>query len=80
MENKSNMSEAMDKGSQAMERAAETMGDTIVQVLDRLAGKKTELKLTFQDLSVDAGPVFKATMSGAVMLETTMAKVAETTA
>lgn len=59
-----------------MERAAETMGDTIIAVLDKLAGKKSDLKLSFEDLTLDAG-VFKARMNGAVVLETTMAKEPE---
>ncbi len=78
MANKSNMSEAMDKGSQAMERAAETMGDTIVAVLDKLAGKQSDIKLSFEDLTLDAG-VVKARMNGAIVLDVVMAKEAETT-
>lgn len=74
MENTSkNTSKNAEKASQSMERAAETMGDTIIAVLDRLAGKKSDLKLSFEDLTFDTG-VFKARMNGAVVLETTMAK------
>jgi hypothetical protein len=77
MENKDRISENMSKNvgraSESMERAAETMGDTIIAVLDRLAGKKSDLKLSFEDLTFDTG-VFKARMNGAVILETTMAK------
>ena len=74
MENTSkNRSQNAEKASQSMERAAETMGDTIIAVLDRLAGKKSDLKLSFEDLTFDTG-VFKARMNGSVVLETTMAK------
>lgn len=59
-----------------MANAAETMGDTIIAVLDKLAGKKSDLKLSFEDLTLDAG-VFKARINGAVVLETTMAKEPE---
>ncbi len=77
MENKNeNMSRAANKASESMERAAETMGDTIIAVLDRLAGKKSDLKLSFEDLTLDTG-VFKARMNGAVVLDVTMAKEAE---
>jgi hypothetical protein len=72
MENKS------EKAQQSMERVSQTMGDTVVDVLDRLAGKKSELKLTFEDLSLDTG-YMKAKMSGSVVLETTVAKEAEST-
>ena len=75
MQNK-NM-DSMDRASQAAERTAQTMGDTIVAVLDRLAGTKTDLRLSFEDLNFDAG-VFKARMNGSVVLETTMAKEAST--
>jgi hypothetical protein len=67
----------MMKSSHSSERAAaETISDTIIAVLDRLAGKKSDLKLSFQDLTFDTG-VFKARMNGAVVLETTMAKELE---
>ncbi len=65
------------KSSHAAERAAaETISDTIIAVLDRLAGKKSDLKLSFVDLTFDTG-IFKARMNGAVVLETTMAKELE---
>ena len=61
MENKrSNMS--------TTERTAGTIGDTIVAMLDRLAGKKSDLKLSFEDLTLDAG-MFKAKVNGAVVLD-----------
>ncbi len=70
------MSHATSKASESMERAAETMGDTIIAVLDRLSGKKSDLKLSFEDLTLDTG-VFKARMNGAIVLDVTMAKEAE---
>jgi hypothetical protein len=80
MEDKNqNMSQSMNKASESMERAAETMGDTIIAVLDKLAGKKSDLKLSFEDLTLDAG-VFKARMNGAVVLDVVMAKEVEATA
>jgi len=71
------MSETAGKASQAMERTAETMGDTIIAVLDRLAGKKSDLKLSFEDLTLDTG-IFKARMNGAIVLDVVMAKETET--
>jgi hypothetical protein len=77
MENRNqNMSKTMGKASEAMERTAETMGDTIIAVLDKLAGTKSDLKLSFEDLTLDAG-IFKARMNGAVVLDVVMAKEAE---
>jgi hypothetical protein len=74
MENTSrHVSMSMQKASDAAERTAETIGDTIVAVLDRLAGTKSDLKLSFDQLTFDTG-VFKATVNGAVILEATMAK------
>ncbi len=77
--NKANMSEAMDKGSQALQQTAETVGDTIVEVLDKLAGTKSDLKLTFEDLTLDA-QYFKARVNGAIVLDVTLAKEAKTSA
>lgn len=71
------MSETMDKGSQAMQQTAQTVGDTIVQVLDKLAGTKSDLKLSFEDLTLDA-QFFKAKVNGAVVLNVILAKEAET--
>jgi hypothetical protein len=78
MENKDmnrNMQEGMNKASESMERTAETMGDTIIAVLDRLAGKKSDLKLSFEQMTLDTG-VMKATVNGSVILDVTMAKEA----
>jgi hypothetical protein len=78
MENKDmnkNMQQGMNKASESMERTAETMGDTIIAVLDRLAGKKSDLRLSFEQLTLDTG-VMKATVNGSVVLDVTMAKEA----
>jgi hypothetical protein len=66
-----------EKRQEAMERTAQTMGDTIVDVLDKLAGTKSEIKLSFQDLTLDTG-VVKAKMTGAVVLSTVLAQNAQT--
>jgi hypothetical protein len=74
MENRNeNMQKSMDKASESMQRTAETMGDTIVAVLDRLAGTKSDLKLSFEQLTLDTG-VMKATVNGAIVLDVVMAK------
>jgi len=72
MENK-NTEKSMNKASESMQRTAETMGDTIIAVLDRLAGKKSDLKLSFEQLTLDTG-VMKATLNGAIVLDVVMAK------
>jgi hypothetical protein len=58
-----------------MQRTAETMGDTIIAVLDRLAGKKSDLRLSFEQLTLDTG-VMKATVNGAIVLDIVMAQEA----
>jgi hypothetical protein len=74
MENK-NVQNTMNKASESMARTAETMGDTIIAVLDRLAGKQSDLKLSFEQLTFDTG-VMKATLNGAIVLDLVMAKEA----
>ena len=66
----------MSETSKGIESAAETLGDTIIAVLDRLAGKKSDLRLSFEDLTLDIG-MLKTRINGAVVLETTMAKEPE---
>ena len=72
-----NIKKTSEKVSESMQNAAGTLGDTIVAVLDKLAGKQSDIKLSFEDLTLDAG-VFKARLNGAVVLDIVMAKEAET--
>jgi hypothetical protein len=44
------------------------MGETITKLIDKLAGKGSDIKLSFQDLTLDAG-VFKAKLNGSVVLD-----------
>jgi hypothetical protein len=76
MENKNVVQHGMDKASESMQRTAETMGDTIVAVLDRLAGTQSDVKLSFEELTLDTG-VLKATINGAIVLDVIMAKKAQ---
>jgi len=62
-----------EKISESLEKASHSMADTIVKVIDKLTGKESDLKLTFEDLSLDAG-VFKARMNGSIVLSVVMAK------
>ena len=62
--------------SKNVERAAETMGDTVIAVLDKLAGKKSDLKLSFEDLTLDMG-MMKARVNGAVVLDVVYASEAK---
>jgi hypothetical protein len=64
------------ESSKGMERPAETMGDTVIAVLDRLAGKKSDLKLSFEDLTLDVG-MMKAKVNGAVVLDIVYASEAK---
>lgn len=65
------------ESSKNIERAAETMGDTVIAVLDRLAGKKSDVKLSFEDLTLDVG-MMKAKVNGAVVLDIVYANEATT--
>lgn len=44
------------------------MGETITKLIDKLAGKGSDVKLSFQDLTLDAG-IFKAKLNGSVVLD-----------
>jgi hypothetical protein len=71
------MEQSSKQASEAMARTVETIAGTVVQVIDRLAGKQSDIKLSFEDLTLDAG-ILKAKMNGSVVLDVTMAKNAET--
>jgi hypothetical protein len=67
-----NKKETVQKGievaSHGLEKAAESMCDTIITVMDKLAGKKSDIKLSFEDLTVEAGPM-KAKINGSIILD-----------
>jgi hypothetical protein len=51
-----------------MSKHAEDMGDTMLKLIDKLAGKGSDIKLSFQDLTLDMG-VIKAKINGSVVLD-----------
>ena len=68
MEHKSEYAaKAMKSASYTANTMAKEFGDTIVQVLDRLEGKQSSIKLSFEDLTIDTG-IMKGTVTGAVIL------------
>jgi hypothetical protein len=44
------------------------MGETITKLIDKLAGKGSDIKLSFQDLTLEAG-MFKAKLNGSIVLD-----------
>ncbi len=66
----SNMDKPIDK-------AAHNMADTILAVMDKLAGKESDLKLSFEDLTLDMGR-FKARLNGSIVLDIVYAKESKT--
>jgi hypothetical protein len=51
-----------------MAKSSEDMGDTLLKLIDKLAGKGSDIKLSFQDLTLDMGMV-KAKINGSVVLD-----------
>jgi len=73
MEKKSNIAE---KTAHGMEKTAENMANTLLAVMDKLAGKESDLKLRFEDLTLDVG-MMKARLNGAIVLDIVYAKEAQ---
>ena len=44
------------------------MSDTMLKLIDKLAGKGSDIKLSFQDLTLDMG-IMKAKINGSVVLD-----------
>lgn len=44
------------------------MGDTLIKLIDKLAGKESDIKLSFQDLTLDVG-IVKAKLNGSIVLD-----------
>jgi hypothetical protein len=51
-----------------MAKSSEDMGDSLLKLIDKLAGKESDIKLSFQDLTLDLGMV-KATLNGSIVLD-----------
>jgi hypothetical protein len=51
-----------------MAKSSADMGDTLLKLVDKLAGKGSDIKLSFQDLTLDMGMV-KAKINGSIVLD-----------
>jgi hypothetical protein len=51
-----------------MAKTSEDFGDILLKLIDKLAGKGSDIKLSFQDLTLDMGMV-KAKINGSVVLD-----------
>ena len=51
-----------------MSSATADVGDTIIKLIDKLAGKGSDIKLSFQDLTLEAG-MLKAKLNGSIVLD-----------
>jgi hypothetical protein len=65
--------EKNEKLSHSIRGTAETLSDTVIAVLDRLAGKKSDIKLSFEDLTLETG-IMKAKVNGAIVLDVVYAQ------
>jgi len=51
-----------------MAETVKNFGETLTQLIDKLAGKGSDVKLSFQNLELEIG-VVKATLNGSVILD-----------
>jgi hypothetical protein len=51
-----------------MAKTSEDWGDTMIKLIDKLAGKGSDIKLSFQDLTLDMGGI-KTKLNGSVVLD-----------
>jgi len=51
-----------------MSTSGTDIGETITKLIDKLAGKGSDIKLSFQDLTLEAG-LFKAKLNGSIILD-----------
>lgn len=68
--------ESQNAMAKSIEKTSETISETILAVIDKLAGKQSDLKLSFQDLTLEFGMV-KAKVNGAIVLDVVYSKGAE---
>lgn len=67
----------METASRTLEKTTQNLADTMIAIVDKLAGKQSDLKLSFEDLTLDLG-MMKARVNGAVVLDIVYAKEATT--
>jgi len=46
----------------------DNIGEIMLKMIDKLAGKESNIKLSFQDLTLDAGPA-KVKLNGSIVLD-----------
>jgi hypothetical protein len=51
-----------------MSHKTEDFGAVMLKIIDKLAGKESNLKLSFEDLTLDMGPA-KAKLNGSIVLD-----------
>jgi hypothetical protein len=51
-----------------MAKTSKDMSDTLLELVDKLAGKGSDIKLSFQDLTLEMGMV-KAKINGSIVLD-----------
>ena len=51
-----------------MEKASEDFGDSLLKVIEKLAGKESDLRLTFENLTLEMGMV-KTKLNGSIVLD-----------
>lgn len=64
---------ASEKAVGSVERAAQNMAETLLLLIDKLAGKGSDIKLSFEDLNLEIG-MLKAKLNGAIVLDVVYAK------
>jgi hypothetical protein len=67
---------SVEKASHGLEKAAESLSEALIAIMDRLVGKKSDIRLSFEDLTVETGPI-KAKLNGAIVLDIVYASDAE---
>ena len=55
-----------------MAKPSEDFSETLLKVIEKLAGKESDLKLTFQDLTLEVG-MMKAKLNGSITLDVVFA-------
>ena len=66
----------MEKTAHGIEKTTETMASLVLSFMDKLAGKESDLKLSFEDLTFEVG-MMKAKLNGSIILNVVYSKDAE---
>jgi hypothetical protein len=69
-------SKAIENAAHSLESVGNSLADAVLSIMDKLAGKESDIRLTFDELTLDTG-IMKTKLNGSIILDIVYAKEIE---